>query len=235
LDIALGMILDKLDELEIADRTYVVYTADHGAAGKNSPLAGGKGTVSEGGLRVSLLIRGPGIKPGGSSHARASGADLFPTFAELAHVTCPLPQGVEGGSLVPVLTGVSGAVKHPREESMVHLPHCDKDPGERRDLAAKMPDKAKELDARLGCRIAVGCLFLCAAGQNLKLIRRHDQHQRPPVVPLHVHLGPRPLCPDGNNGARGSGRDGIGIVEHGEQSYSVAGLRRKHGRLLRKK
>lgn len=70
MDIALGMILDKLDELEITDRTYVVYTADHGAAGKNPSLAGGEGTVSEGGLRVSLLIRGPGIKPGGSSPAR---------------------------------------------------------------------------------------------------------------------------------------------------------------------
>lgn len=128
LDITLGMMLDKLDELGIADRTYVVYTADHGTPGKNSPLAGGKGTVWEGGLRVPLLVRGPGVKPGGCSRVRATGADLFPTFAELAHVTSPLPPGVEGGSLVPVLTGVGGDVKRPREEFVVHFPHYDKDP-----------------------------------------------------------------------------------------------------------
>jgi arylsulfatase A-like enzyme len=128
------------------------------------------------------LIRGPGIKPGSCSHVRASGADLFPTFAELAHVTSPWPQGIEGGSLVPVLTnGGNGTVKRPREEFVVHFPHYDKDPlgpastvllgdyklirvyetgqrrlfdvakdpGERLDLAEAMPDKVKDLDARL--------------------------------------------------------------------------------------
>lgn len=129
LDITLGMILNRLDELGIADRTYVFYTADHGTPGRNPPLSGGKGTVSEGGVRVPLLIRGPGIKPGSCSHVRASGADLFPTFAQLAHVTSPWPQGIEGGSLVPVLThDGNGTVKRPREEFVVHFPHYDKDP-----------------------------------------------------------------------------------------------------------
>ena len=50
LDISLGMILKRLDELAIADRTYVVYTADHGTPGRNPPLSGGKGTVWEGGI-----------------------------------------------------------------------------------------------------------------------------------------------------------------------------------------
>ena len=182
LDISLGMILKKLDELRIADRTYVVYTADHGTPGRNPPLSGGKGTVSEGGLRVPLLIRGPGIKPGSCSHERASGADLFPTFAELVHVTSPWPQGIEGGSLVPVLTsGGNGTVQRPRQKFVVHFPHYDKDPlgpastvllgdyklirvyetgqrqlfdvandpGERRDLAAEMPDKVNDLNVRL--------------------------------------------------------------------------------------
>ncbi len=129
LDITLGMILSKLDELRIADRTYVVYTADHGTPGRNPPLSGGKGTVWEGGLRVPLLIRGPGIQPGICCHVRASGADLLPTFAALARVSAPLPQGIEGGSLVPVLTGGGrGTGKRPREEFVVHFPHYDKDP-----------------------------------------------------------------------------------------------------------
>jgi len=55
--------LKKLDELRIADNTYVIFTTDHGTPGKNPPFSGGKGTVWEGGLRVPFLIRGPGIKP----------------------------------------------------------------------------------------------------------------------------------------------------------------------------
>ena len=128
LDIAFGQMLKRLDELGIADNTCVIFTTDHGTPGKNPPLAGGKGTVSEGGLRVPFIIRGPGIQPGACSHVRAIGEDLFPTIVELAHVTEPLPTRVEGGSFVSVLSNAgNGAVKRPREEFVVHFPHYDKD------------------------------------------------------------------------------------------------------------
>jgi arylsulfatase A-like enzyme len=128
LDVAFGMVLKKLDELGIANNTYVIFTTDHGTPGKNPPLAGGKGTVSEGGLRVPFIIRGPGIKPGVCSHVRTIGADLVPTIAELARVSEPLPKGVEGGSFVSVLANAgNGTVKRPREEYVVHFPHYDKD------------------------------------------------------------------------------------------------------------
>jgi len=130
MDATIGMLLAKLDELGIANRTYVIYTADHGAQGRNSnePFANGKGTVWEGGVRVPLLMRGPGIKPGSCTHVRASTVDLFPTIAALARVTEPLPKGLEGGSLGPVLSSVPNAVvKRPFEEFVVHFPHYDKD------------------------------------------------------------------------------------------------------------
>ncbi|MGA2496376.1 MAG: sulfatase [Tepidisphaeraceae bacterium] len=182
LDIAFGMLLKKLGELGITSNTYVIFTTDHGTPGMNPPLTGGKGTVSEGGLRVPFIISGPGIKAGSCSHVRAIDVDLLPTIAELAHVAEPLPKGVEGGSFVAVLTNAgTGTVKRPREEFVVHFPHYDKDaigpasaiflgdfkliriyetgglrlfniakdPGERRDLAQEMPDKARELNQRL--------------------------------------------------------------------------------------
>jgi len=128
LDIAFGMILKKLDELGIANNTYVIFTTDHGTPGKNPPFSGGKGTVSEGGLRVPFIVRGPGIAPGACSHVRATGEDLLPTLAELARVGEALPKGVEGGSLVSVLTHAgTGTVTRPREEFVVHFPHYDKD------------------------------------------------------------------------------------------------------------
>ena len=178
LDLALGMVLKKLDGLGITQNTYVLFTADHGSPGRNPPLSGGKGTVSEGGLRVPLIVRGPGIPPGVCSHARGIGEDVLPTIAVLAGVSEPLPKGIEGGSLAGVLTNAGkGNVQRPREE----FPHYDKDtigpasaillgdfklirvyetgalrlfniasdPGERHDLAQQLPDKAKALNQAL--------------------------------------------------------------------------------------
>lgn len=199
LDLALGQLLKKVAELGIAQNTYVIFTTDHGTPGKNAPFAGGKGTVSEGGLRVPLIIRGPGIQAGACSHVRAVGADLLPTVAELARVAEPLPVGIEGGSFAGVLAaGGSGAVKRPREEYVVHFPHYDKDPlgpasaiylgdfklvrvyatgalklfdlakdpGERRDLAQELPDKVRELDARLSDYLTAVCAQMPAQNPN---------------------------------------------------------------------
>jgi arylsulfatase A-like enzyme len=128
LDTALGMVMKRLDELGISKSTYIVFTTDHGTPGRNPPLAGGKGTVSEGGLRVPFIIRGPGIQAGACSRVLAIGEDLFPTMAALAHLSELLPKVIEGGSLVSVRNNAGvGSVRRPREEFVVHFPHYDKD------------------------------------------------------------------------------------------------------------
>ncbi len=129
LDINLGLLLAKLDELGIAGNTYVIYTTDHGSPGRaNAPLNNGKGSLLEGGIRVPFLIRGPGVKAGVCSHARVTSIDLLPTIAELANLKTPLPASVEGGSLATLLRGDGkAAVKRPREELVFHFPHYDQD------------------------------------------------------------------------------------------------------------
>ncbi len=128
LDLALGKLLQAIDDAGIAARTYVIFTTDHGTPGRNPPFAGGKGTVSEGGLRVPFVIRGPGIAAGACSQVRAIGEDLVPTIASLAKIPGPMPVGVEGGSLVEILTsGGRGTVRRSREHFVVHFPHYDKD------------------------------------------------------------------------------------------------------------
>ncbi|MCP5119695.1 MAG: DUF4976 domain-containing protein, partial [bacterium] len=53
----------------------------------------------------------------------------FPTVADLAGVDKPWPEGIEGGSLAPVLRNSGqGVVKRSREEFVVHFPHYDRDP-----------------------------------------------------------------------------------------------------------
>ena len=127
-DKTIGQILDALERLRLKGSTYVLYTTDHGTPGRNTPLTGGKGTVSEGGLRVPFIVSGPGVKAGACSHVRVSATDLLPTFAELASVKEPLPKNVEGGSLATVLkSGGAGTVTRTREEFVIHFPHYDKD------------------------------------------------------------------------------------------------------------
>ena len=72
LDTSFGEILDEIERLGIADRTFVFYMSDNGATLQhdvttNAPLAFGKTTLFEGGIRVPLFVRGPGITPGSST------------------------------------------------------------------------------------------------------------------------------------------------------------------------
>ena len=128
MDTTIGMVLDKLNQLGIAEDTYVIYTADHGTPGRNGPLQGGKGGLWDGGIRIPLFVRGPVAKSGSHSRVRITGADLVPTIADLAGVLDSLPKKVEGGSLKQVLVDPDqGSVKRPREELVFHFPHYDKD------------------------------------------------------------------------------------------------------------
>lgn len=126
IDATIGMVLRKIDELGIAGRTYVIYTSDHGTPGPNKPLAGGKGTLAEGGLRVPFMVAGPGIAPGSVSHVRVILTDLIPTVTALAGCRDALPREIEGGSLLDVLkNGGTGEVRRAHGELVFHYPHYD--------------------------------------------------------------------------------------------------------------
>jgi arylsulfatase A-like enzyme len=87
LDAEVGDILKKIDELGIADNTIVVFTSDNGAEtfswpdGGNSPFRGEKGTTFEGGFRVPMVMKWPGvIKPNTIINDMIAGEDFLPTF-----------------------------------------------------------------------------------------------------------------------------------------------------------
>ena len=86
-----GQLLDLLDELKIADNTIVIYSTDNGAEialwpdGAMTMFHGEKGTTWEGGFRIPMMIRWPGvIKPGSVSNEIISNLDWFPTLLAAA-------------------------------------------------------------------------------------------------------------------------------------------------------
>ncbi|MBX2817132.1 MAG: sulfatase [Saprospiraceae bacterium] len=113
MDDAVGTVLDKLEELGIADHTIVIFTSDNGGvvSGDNfstnlSPLRGGKGYQWEGGIKVPYLVRVPWLGQAGVQRTdRVSSIDFYPTLAHLAGVPLPDNQQVDGVSVVDVLKG----------------------------------------------------------------------------------------------------------------------------------
>jgi arylsulfatase A-like enzyme len=90
-DQQIGMLLDKVDQLGIADNTIVMYSTDNGPEndtwpdGANTPYRGQKDSNWEGGWRVPSFIRWPGvIKPGSVYNGIVSHIDMFPTFVAAA-------------------------------------------------------------------------------------------------------------------------------------------------------
>ena len=88
-----GQLLKQLDDLGIADDTIVLYTTDNGAElalwpdGAMTPFHGEKGTTWEGGLRIPMMVRWPGVvKPGTQINEIVTLMDWMPTFAAAAGI-----------------------------------------------------------------------------------------------------------------------------------------------------
>ena len=114
LDESLGLILDKIKQLGIQDNTYIIYMSDNGSVPNipgarkytksyNYPLRRGKWDALEGGLRVPLIIAGPGIENGNESQVPVSGSDILPTIKDLAGKSNYKLNEIDGGSFKSIL------------------------------------------------------------------------------------------------------------------------------------
>jgi len=89
IDYNVGRVLEKLDELKLADNTIVLYFCDNGPNGAryNAGLKGRKGSTDEGGVRSPLFVRWPGVIPAGNKVNLVTGAiDLWPTLTSLCGI-----------------------------------------------------------------------------------------------------------------------------------------------------
>ena len=123
-DIAIGRVLDELDKLELTDNTLVIFTSDNGGwsgATDNRPLRKGKGWLYEGGIRVPLIIRWPGVtKPGTESRTPVISMDLSATILQAVGVSLPKAEALDGESLRPLLARTG---KLRRNAIYFHYPH----------------------------------------------------------------------------------------------------------------
>jgi hypothetical protein len=101
LDFLVGKIVNKLEELEIRDKTVIIFTTDNGA-GKY-----GKGRIiSENGFRVPMIVNNPKIIPEAiKSKSYVQLADVFPTLSDLANIPVPDSVKIDGISFMKALKG----------------------------------------------------------------------------------------------------------------------------------
>ena len=185
MDDAVGIVLNKLDALGLAENTIVCFTSDNGGvssgdayATSNLPLRGGKGRQWEGGIREPFYLKAPGLTRAGSQcDVPVNGIDWYPTLLELAGVSVPKQQDIDGVSLVPLLKG--GQIENRplywhyphygnqggepssiitendwkliyyHEDGRNELYHLGKDPAEQNDLTQSNLERVKSLRAKL--------------------------------------------------------------------------------------
>lgn len=183
LDTAVGRVLGALEETGVADRTVVIFSSDNGGLvlgpnppTSNLPLRSGKGSPYEGGVRVPLLVKWPGVTPPGSTSAEpVVTMDLAATVAGVFTNAA----SADGRDLRPVLENPAATLG--RESICWHYPHYHPggatpyaairagewkliqyyedgrhelfnlvaDPGEQQDLAAAQPERVMELAKKL--------------------------------------------------------------------------------------
>ncbi len=189
LDEAVGRLLDKLDALGLAERTIVIFTSDNGGlhvlespgtpATHNRPFRAGKGYVYEGGLRVPLIVRWPGVTPvGKTSDEPLLLSDLMPTLLKAAGIDAARTVGpLDGVDATELLRGntlperplywhfphytnqggrPAGAVRvgpwkliEHYEDDRTELYHLPDDIGEEHNLSAASPERADQLARQL--------------------------------------------------------------------------------------
>lgn len=99
LDGGYGLILDALDRAGLTENTLIIATTDHGVA-----FPGCKGTLTDHGMGVMLIMRGPGSFQGGKvCDALVSHVDIFPTLCDLLQIEAPA--WLQGQSMMPLMEG----------------------------------------------------------------------------------------------------------------------------------
>ena len=162
LDESVGIILDKLKELNIEKNTYLIYSSDNGSVpiivprknykqSFNFPLKRGKWDAFEGGIRVPFILMGPGIEKKRYSNIPISFSDLLPTIIDISGNKKLKSKKLDGGSFKDLLNKKNSNVDRKTKGLIFHVPYENK-------IALKRAHSAIIID-------------------SLKLIKFHDNNE----------------------------------------------------------
>jgi arylsulfatase A-like enzyme len=131
LDGRIGAVLDRIAELGIDDNTYIVLVSDNGyrheelqlQPGLTQPHHGGKWWVWQGGIRVPMIVRGPGIQAGSDFLGNVVNYDFLPTFVEWAGGDPTKLIHIDGVSLARFMAGEQPDEAFLNRNLYFHYPH----------------------------------------------------------------------------------------------------------------
>ena len=179
MDRSIGIVLDKLKALGLDENTYVIFSSDNGGGSMNPPLQGGKAKMWEGGLRVPMIVAGPGVAPNSQCDQPVAQWDYLTTMHDLVGSQIPLPKNLDGISLRPVFEKGNAGKLAKRDTGFVfHFPafyttpitsyregdyklmrqlntgevklfNVAEDMGESKELSKEMPEKTEEMIRKL--------------------------------------------------------------------------------------
>ncbi len=108
IDDNLGRLLKKLDELNIADHTLIIFMTDNGPQQTRyvSGMRGLKGNVYQGGIRVPFYLKYPSsFQKNKDIETTTAHIDILPTLSQICHVELPKKRKIDGKSLLPLIQG----------------------------------------------------------------------------------------------------------------------------------
>lgn len=129
LDSFVGRVMQKLDRSGLSENTIVIFFSDNGGLStkadigptSNEPLRAGKGWLYEGGIRVPMIVRAPGIvKAGTTSDVLVASTDFYPTLLALAGLPAKPEQHRDGVDVSALLRGSATPV---HDRFFWHYPH----------------------------------------------------------------------------------------------------------------
>ncbi|EMI18217.1 N-acetylgalactosamine-6-sulfate sulfatase (GALNS) [Rhodopirellula maiorica SM1] len=168
LDGRIGAVLDRIRELGIENNTFVVLVSDNGyrhkelqlTKGLKQPHHGAKWWVWQGGIRVPMIVRGPGIAAGSTFTGNVVNYDFLPTFVDWAGGDSRQLEGIDGVSLAKYVAGEKPDDVFLNRNLYFHYPH----------YRSSMPHSA------------------VVSGQR-KLLHFYDQPDVPMLFDLSVDMG----------------------------------------------
>ncbi|MEX0320947.1 MAG: sulfatase-like hydrolase/transferase [Puniceicoccaceae bacterium] len=131
MDGRIGAVLDKLEELGIADNTYVVAVGDNGyrskelhlKPGMKQPFHGAKWWAWQGGIRVPMIVKGPDVKANSTFKGNVVNYDFLPTFVEWAGGDPSKLKDIDGVSLAGYMRGKKPNAAFLNRNLYFHVPH----------------------------------------------------------------------------------------------------------------